>query len=172
MLVLVDGAALPRDVQVLVARALAERRPPWERAVPLDIALAITTTAALDALVDEGRLAPELFARAGDAPPIVLPGLHERPEDLRSIVADRLAREGLRVRGRPVGIDAAAFARLVEHPFEGEDAELATIVSLLVARAEGDVVRAADVDALGFVGRIDDDEHDARAGRPPTVVRS
>ncbi len=153
MLVLVDGAALPRDVQVLVARALAERRPPWERAVPLDVALALTTTGALDELVEEGRLAPELFARIGDAPAIVLPGLHERPEDLHSIVADRLAREGLRVRGRPVGIEAAAFARLVEHPFEGEDAELAMIVSRLVARVQGDVVRAADVDALGFVDR-------------------
>ena len=37
---------------------------------------------------------------------IVLPGLRERSEDLRSIVADRLAREGLRVCGRPIGIAA------------------------------------------------------------------
>lgn len=157
LLVLVDGAALPRDVQTLVARALAERRTPWERAAPLDVTLAITTTSPLAPLVEEGRLAAELFARFEDAPEIVLPGLSERPEDLRSIVADRLAREGLRVRGRPVGIEAAAFARLVEHPFEGEDAELATIVSRLVARADGDVVRAADVDALGFVGGEDED---------------
>jgi len=104
-------------------------------------------------LTESGRLAPELAARfeAGEA--IVLPGLGERPEDLRSIVADRLAREGLRVRGRPIGIDAAAFSRLVEYPFEGEDAELASIVTKLVARvlpAGRDVVTAADVDALGI----------------------
>lgn len=153
LLVLVDGAALPRDVQVLVARALTERRPPWERATPLDIAVAIITTTKLDVLAEDNRLAPELFARFADAAVIELPGLHERPEDLRSIVADRLAREGLRTRGRPIGIEAAAFARLVEHPFEGEDVELATIVARLVARAQDDVVRAADVDALGFVGR-------------------
>ena len=61
----------------------------------------------------------------------------ERREDILSIVADRLAREGLRVRGGPIGIDDAAFARLVEYPFEGEDAELAsTIVTRLVARAQ------------------------------------
>jgi|GEM_PF-322523 len=150
LLVLVDGAALPRDVQVLVARALAERRPPWERAMPLDVAIALTTTSPPDVLAEEGRLAPELFARFEDAPPVELPGLRDRAEDLFSIVADRLAREGLRVRGRPVGIDAAAFARLVEHPFEGEDAELASIVSRLVARAASDVVRVADVAAIGI----------------------
>jgi hypothetical protein len=150
LLVLVDGAALPRDVQVLVARALTERRPPWERATPLDVAVALTATAAPDVLVDEARLSPELFARFEDATPIRLPGLHERAEDLFSIVADRLAREGLRVHGRPLGIDSAAFALLVEHPFDGEDAELAAIVSRLVARSRGDVVRVADVEALGL----------------------
>jgi transcriptional regulator of acetoin/glycerol metabolism len=47
-----------------------------------------------------------------------------------------------------VGIEQAAYARLVDHGFPGEDAELAAIVQRLVARATGDVVRAADVDAL------------------------
>lgn len=151
LLVLVDGAALPRDVQVLIARALLERRPPWEQATPLDVGVALTSTLGPDDLLDDGRLSPELHARFEDARPIELPGLHERAEDLFSIVADRLAREGLRVHGRPIGIDAAAYSRLVEHPFEGEDAELATIVTRLVARVSGDVVRAADVDALGIV---------------------
>jgi transcriptional regulator of acetoin/glycerol metabolism len=63
-------------------------------------------------------------------------------------VTDRLAREGLRALGRPIGIEHAAFARLVEHPFPGEDAELAAIVQRLVATCTGDVVRAGDVDAL------------------------
>jgi hypothetical protein len=152
LLVLVDGAALPRDIQVLVARALTERRPPWERAMPLDVAVALTTTAAPDALVEEGLLAPELYARFEDgaSKPIELAGLSERSEDLFSIVADRLAREGLRVRGKPIGIDAAAFSRLVEYPFEGEDHELASIVTRLVAHARGDVIRAADMDAIGM----------------------
>ncbi|MBX3186358.1 MAG: hypothetical protein KF819_05050 [Labilithrix sp.] len=148
LLVLVDGAALPRDVQVLIARALSERRPPWERATPLDVAVALTATADPDALAEQGRLTPELHARFEEARPIELPGLRDRAEDLFSIVADRLAREGLRVSGKPIGIDQAAFAHLVEHPFESEDAELASIVSRLAARvtSEGrDVVRAADV---------------------------
>lgn len=148
LLVLVDGPALPRDIQMLVARTLTERRPPWERATPLDVAVALTSTTAPEVLVEEGRLASELFSRFESGEPVVLPGLRERPEDLFSIVADRLAREGLRVRGRPIGIDANAYARLVDHPFDGEDAELATIVARLVAHARGDVIKAADIDAL------------------------
>lgn len=151
LLFLVDGAALPREIQVLVARTVAERRPPWERASALDFTLAMSTTQPPDELLLASRLAPELKARFDGSELIVLPGLRDRPEDLRSIVADRLAREGLRVHGRPVGIEAAAFARLVEYSFEGEDAELASIVTRLVARVEGDVVRAADVDELGLL---------------------
>jgi transcriptional regulator of acetoin/glycerol metabolism len=49
-----------------------------------------------------------------------------------------------------VGIEHAAYGRLVEHAFPGEDAELSAIVQRLVARCTGDVVRAADVDALGL----------------------
>ena len=150
VLVLLDGAALPREIQMLVARSSAERRAPWERPDPLDVVLALTGIATPDALVDEGRLSPELMARFEDAAPIVLPGLRERPEDLRAIVTDRLAREGLRVHGRPIGIDSAAFSRLVDHGWDGEEAELASIVTRLVMRVQGDVVRAADVDALSL----------------------
>ena len=151
LLFLVDGAALPREVQVLVARTITQRRAPWERASPLDIAVALSATKTLEELIESGLLAPELAARFDGGEPIILPRLRDRAEDLHSIVADRLAREGLRVHGRPIGIDHAAFSRLVEYPFDGEDAEVASIVTRLVARAQGDVIRAADVDALGLL---------------------
>jgi hypothetical protein len=152
MLVLLDGAALAVDVQRLIARALAERRAPWERPTALDVALAFTATLPPQWLVSSSRLDPLLASRLGDAEadPIRLPRLGERAEDIRAILTDRLAREGMRVRGAPIGIDDGAFARLVEYPFLGEDAELASIVQRLVARVSGDVVRARDVDELGL----------------------
>ena len=158
----VDGAALPSDVQRLIARALAERRVPWERAEPLDVHLVVTGTAP-----PEGLLEPILAARLGDAPEaaIVLPRLRERPEDIRAILTDRLAREGLRVRGTPVGLDDAAFSRLVEYPFAGEDAELASIVQRLVGIAGGDVVRAADVDALDLPNVTEPEEEHSKERR-------
>ena len=121
--------------------------------MPLDVALAVSSTSPIDALLEEGRLAPELHARLEGAEAVVLPGLRDRPEDLRSIVADRLAREGLRVRGRPMGIENSAFAELIEHPWEGEDSELGSLVTKLVTRTPGDVVTRRDVaDCLAAQG--------------------
>jgi len=152
MLVLLDGAALPPDVQQLVARSLAEKRAPWERPDVLDVQLALSAVLPPEELVTLARLDPSLASRLSDAraTPVELPRLRDRPEDLRAILTDRLAREGLRVHGRPVGIDHTAYGRLVEYPFPGEDAELGAIVQRLVERCTGDVVRAADVDALGL----------------------
>jgi len=153
LLVLLDGAALPGEIQHLVAQACAERRVPWERADPIDLQVALTTVCAPDALVAEERLDPALALRLGEAvaTPITLPRLRDRPEDLRAILTDRLAREGMRVRGRPVGIDHAAYARLVDYDFPGEDVELIAIAQRLVASlGEGDVVRKGDIDVLSL----------------------
>jgi DNA-binding NtrC family response regulator len=153
MLVLLDGAALPLEIQRLVASALAQKRAPWERPDPLDVQLALTGVESPDDLVQHGRLDATLAMRLGEArsSPVPLPRLRDRADDLRAILTDRLAREGLRVLGRPVGIEQAAFARLLGHPFPGEDAELAAVVQQLVARCARsgtDVVGAADVEAL------------------------
>jgi DNA-binding NtrC family response regulator len=112
-LVLLDGAALPLDVQRLIAGALAERRPPWEQPAPLDVLLVLTGSTVPVDLVVQGRLDAGLASRLREAEPVVLPRLRERPEDLHALFTERLAREGLRARGRPVGIDPHAFARFV-----------------------------------------------------------
>ena len=157
LLVLVDGAALPAAVQRVVAQALAERRPPWESAELLDVVVALTSVVLPAELLHGARIEPSLFARLEDAceSPIVLPRFRDRAEDLRPLILDRLAREGLRQRGVPVGIDDAAYARLADYAFPGDYAELTTIAQRLVARVVGDVVRLADLEALGLVAEAD-----------------
>jgi hypothetical protein len=159
-LFLVDGAALPQDVQALIGRCLAERRPPFDHAEPLDVTVGLSSTHAASVLPD--LLEPSLAARLADgiSAAVTLPGLKDRAEDLRAIVTDRLAREGLRVRGAPVGIDDRAFAALLSYSFPGEDAELRAIATRLVARLAGDVVRVSDVLALKLSAEpgIDDGE--------------
>ncbi|HWL87329.1 MAG TPA: hypothetical protein VNO21_16105, partial [Polyangiaceae bacterium] len=51
VLVLLDGAGLPAEVQRLIAQAMAERRAPWEQAKPFDAILVLTTAVAADELL-------------------------------------------------------------------------------------------------------------------------
>lgn len=170
VLLLLDGPALPADVQQLIGQALAERRPPWERPQALDVVLAMSSASNASELIESHRLDATLAVRLGDAleVPVELPRLHDRPEDLRALVNDRLAREGLRLRGAPLGIEAAAFARLVEYPFNGEDAELAAICQQLAATCHGDVVRVVDVEKLGIAASVGD--RPVPEGRGPRAV--
>ncbi len=169
LLVLVDGASFPHDVQRLVAHALSERRPPWERAEPLDIAIAMTSALPVSVLAEEGRLDPQLLARLSDAleQAVVLPRLVERMEDLRAMVSERLARHGMRVRGTPLGIDDAAMALLVEHPFEAEEVELDAIVVKLVRVCPDSTVRKEHVERVLFGLKVppQEDELSARRSR-------
>jgi hypothetical protein len=164
MLVLLDGAALPAWVQVLIGAALAERRAPWEEAEPLDVALGLTTLVPFAHL--GSRLDPILRSRFGDATEaeIVLPSLRDRPEDLRALLTDRLAREGLRQRGVPLGIEDAAFAVLAEYAFPGDHSELVLVARRLAASATGDVVRVEDVLELGL-GKDDGPRVNVRGSR-------
>jgi hypothetical protein len=153
LLVLADGAALPRDIQRLLGEALAARRAPWEQAEPLDLAIALTSVVPLADLGAGSWLDPALGSRFRDAgeSEVRLPALKDRPEDLRALLSDRLAREGLRRRGAPVGIEDAAFALFMDYPFPGDYAELMLLARRLVTRTSGDVVRAQDIRDLGLV---------------------
>jgi hypothetical protein len=154
VLALVDVHALPHVVQDLVARVHAEKRPPWPSADPFDFQIVVTLRRHRDH--NDKPSAPSvssgLAARLESAieEGVVWPRLTERSEDLFTLLVDKLAREGLRTRGAPMGIHPTAFAELVEYPFEGDEAELDAIVVRLCARASGEVVLAEDVRALGI----------------------
>lgn len=149
-LVVSSVEALPHETQSFLALALATRSSPRRRATPLDVGLVVSVMEPLDELVASGRLVPELANRLGEAP-LALPRLVERAEDLRSLSLDRLGRIGVRLRGRPMGIDARAMARLVEHSWPGNELELDDVLSRAAAVAERDVVGAEDLERIGFV---------------------
>ena len=149
LLVLLDVGALPMTVQALIARSVGVGHAPGDTLIPLDVRLAMTAVCGPAELEAKGRLDSALALHFGDArfAPVRLPRLQERPEDLRTLIIEHVAREGLRVFGRPVGVERAALSRLIDHAFPGEDAELSAIVRRLVARCDGDIVRVADIDA-------------------------
>ena len=69
---------------------------------------------------------------------------------MRPLAHEALARLGMRLRGKPLGLDTAALARLGEHTWPGNDAELGAVLLRAALVVEGDVVRRADLDAIGF----------------------
>ena len=153
-LVVEDGMRLPHSVQRVVGDAIAHRRAPWAETESLDICFAMTARSSSARTSEE--VAPAMAAMLEDALDDDLlvrwPHLHERGEDLRSMVLAMLGREGLSVRGTALGIEDAAYELLADYGYPGEDAELRSIVQRLALVAEGDVVRAADVVKLGLVG--------------------
>jgi len=148
LLVLEDAVRLPGDVQRLIAGALLMRRAPWYGDDAIDVAVAIIAVGS--AAEARALLDPALAARFDEAlgEPAEWPPLRERGEDLRSLVLDGLAREGMRLRGSPLGIEDAAFERLADYPFPGEDAELGWILQRLALASEGDVVKVVEVEKL------------------------
>jgi DNA-binding NtrC family response regulator len=148
-----SAAALPDDTQQFLARALAERRSPGGGSVPLDLAIVVAVPATIDTLVANGRLSPSLADRFGDRA-VPLPPLMARAEDLRTLVLDRLARLGLKLRGRPFGVDPSALARLIEHTWPGNDLELDDVMAratLATMATSGELVTGAELDRIGFV---------------------
>jgi DNA-binding NtrC family response regulator len=77
---------------------------------------------------------PSLRARLHE-PPVCVPPLARRAEDIRAIALDRLVSAGIADRGEPLGLADDALALLVEHPWLGDDEELEAVLVTAAARA-------------------------------------
>ncbi len=132
-LVLLDAHALPAEVQRYVAAALAP-----------GTGLIVSVPSTVDALVASGRFDEHLADLLGDRA-VALPSLAARSEDLGALALDALARLGLRLRGKPLGLAPKALAALVEHDWPANDAELYATLLRAALAAEGDAIREADL---------------------------
>jgi hypothetical protein len=150
VLVLTHATNLPHDVQRLIAKTLAHRELPFAPLETADFGLVLTSNLPEGMLRGEGTLDRDLALRLEDALGTMVswPSLGDRAEDLRAMLQDRLSREGMRQKGHPVGLSDAAFATLVSHTFEGEEAELDLFVQKLVTRVRGELVLPEDLGAL------------------------
>jgi hypothetical protein len=144
MLVLLDAHALPADIQDLIAEVLFERRPPWGGCAAVDVQMALT----LHRQEQLGAMVPRMQARLLNVAVLRLPSLVERAADLRVIVADAVAKEGLRQKGEAVGITDAAAALLLDRQYAGDWTELRLVAQQLVARCVGNVVGVEDARAV------------------------
>ncbi|HMJ11820.1 MAG TPA: hypothetical protein VK524_10430, partial [Polyangiaceae bacterium] len=154
-LVLLDGAALPVEVQEYIAMAVARRASPSAQSSVLPPGLILTLRAPLPELVAEGRLSRTLARWIADAE-LNLPTLQERPEDIRALVLDGLARAGLRERGEPLGVDAHALHVLLDHTWPGNELELDALLTRAAHLTAATRVSISDLLGAGF-SAVDED---------------
>jgi transcriptional regulator with GAF, ATPase, and Fis domain len=151
-LAILDAPALPADVQRFLARMIVDPTAHslgsnWPEA--LDVLLVAAVREPIEACVAEGRLVGEFAAALGDRL-ILLPPLAARPEDIRALALDHLARVGLAYRGAALGLADDALALLVEHPWPLNDRELELALHRAVQLARAPLVTAADLRRAGF----------------------
>jgi two-component system response regulator HydG len=142
---------LPPAVQPALLRVLqfGEVRPVGaERTRTVDVRVIAATHRDLFHDVEEGRFREDLYYRLStfhlDVPP-----LRERPEDVPVLARTFLARAALKA-GRTLVFDEPALRRLAAHPWPGNIRELENAVVRLSVLADGEVITAADVEALAF----------------------
>ena len=149
-LLILSIAALAPEAQRFLAAALSSGAPLQAGGAPIDVALLVSLPMTLEKLVDAGELDSQLAQALGDRL-IELPPLASRAEDMRAIIVDCLARLGVRLQGRPMGLDPRALGHLIEHAWPGNELELEDVLTRAIAVAEGDLLTAAHLDQVGFV---------------------
>ena len=143
---------LPAEVQKSIVHALAFKTGPGNDPMPLDLRVVLAVPCddpeddAADGTTFRAAMEPSLLGRLHE-PPLRIPRLARRIEDLRAIALDRLAAAGVARQGEPLGLAEGALALLVEHPWPGDDDELDAVLVAVAARAAGVRIEAADVRA-------------------------
>jgi len=170
-LLVLSIAALAPEAQRFLATLLSTGDGLQEGDAPLDVALLVSVPMSLEMLVEAGELDSRLARTLGDRM-VELPPLSARAEDMRAIIVDRLARLGVRLQGRPMGLDPRALGHLIEHAWPGNDLELEDVLTRAIAIAEGDLLTAAHLDQVGFVAAPPAALRGSRPSIPRKAARS
>ncbi|WP_437320466.1 hypothetical protein [Sorangium sp. So ce385] len=158
-LLILDAQALPAEVQSYLGAAL-----------PDDVRLVVAVPQTVDALVATGQMSERLGDRLGDRA-VALPSLSSRAEDLRALALDHLARIGVRLRGRPFGLDLRALQAVLDHPWPGNDAEMGAVLLRAALMAKGDVIGERELAAIGFAPQPEPSSQGGAARSEPRRAR-
>ncbi len=144
-LVVLDAAALSHGQQDAMLAALDQ----MSRQPGLAPTLVVCLPRSAERLADEAAFTSAFADRLRDRAAHI-PRLADRPEDLRGVLLDRVARVGLRLRGRPFGLTAAALEQLIEHAWPGNDLEIDDVLTRAALESSGDCITVAALRRVGF----------------------
>ena len=120
-------------------------------ALPDDVGLIVSMPATVDAMQASAQISERLADRLGNRT-VALPPLASRGEDLRALALVHLARIGVRLRNRPLGLAPRALAALLDHTWPGNDAELYATLLCAALVEETDVIDVDDLRRGGLGG--------------------
>ena len=138
---------LPLEIQPKLLRLLQEReyeRVGESRSRRSNVRIIAATNRDLAAEVKAGRFREDLFYRL-NVIPIVLPGLRDRPGDLRRFTDSYLHFFAGRIGKRITGFSPAVSLALASYPWPGNLRELRNVVERAVILAAGPTIELADL---------------------------
>ncbi|KAB2311598.1 sigma-54-dependent Fis family transcriptional regulator [Betaproteobacteria bacterium SCN2] len=139
-----EVADLPLAMQVKLLRAIQEkkvRRIGATQEEPVDVRIISATHQKLAQMVENGRFRQDLYYRL-NVIELNMPSLRERPEDIPSLAQALLTRLS---KGRAIRLDAEALSRLKRYAFPGNVRELENVIERALAMADGELIRADDL---------------------------
>jgi len=139
-----EVADLPLAMQVKLLRAIQEkkvRRVGAAHEEAVDVRIISATHQKLGKMVEAGRFRQDLYYRL-NVIELNMPSLRERPEDIAPLAQALL---GKLSQGRAVRLDAEALKLLRNYAFPGNVRELENILERALALADGDTIRADDL---------------------------
>jgi two-component system response regulator PilR (NtrC family) len=164
-----EVAELPLNMQVLLLRAIQEKRvrkvgATEEQAV--DVRIISATHQSLAALAESGRFRRDLFYRL-NVIELKMPPLRDCREDIGMIAEGVLARLAQQGGGPPRRLSPAALAELAAYDFPGNVRELENILERAVALSEASEIEPGDLRLHPLVPAPEGPSAPAAAGGMP-----
>ena len=138
---------LPYEVQVLLLRALQERRyrpVGGKREESCDVRIVAATNENIEKAIFEGRFREDLFHRLNEFP-MQVPPLRECPEDIIPLAEFFLHQSVEELKREPLSFSAEAKKRMLVHGWTGNVRELKNIIRKAALLTEGKTVEVEDL---------------------------
>jgi two-component system, NtrC family, response regulator PilR len=164
-------AELPLHTQVLLLRAIQERRVRKVGSTqeePVDVRIICATNQSLAGMVEAGRFRRDLYYRL-NVVDLTMPPLRECREDIPLVAAHILQRLAAQNGVAPPGLSTSALQELMAYDFPGNVRELENILERALALSPGEEL-GPEALALHRIAPEDEEEHSEKEAPKPELI--